>query len=210
MIFNPLTNICRPVAALFAAAIVFAAAPAAADEEAETFIQIILDEAEPHLNAGDRKVMYDGIADLVEKYVDMRRVALFTLGQYARRISDEQREEFFPLFEEYATTIYQNVLSEYSGQKLKVANSVDRSERDIVVNSRIVGARAGDPFADVVVHWRVYRDRDGAMSLLDAGADNVWLAIEQRSQFTSIIANNGGGEQGMDALLAELRSKLAK
>ena len=68
----------------------------------------------------------------------------------------------------------------------------------------------GSAFADAVIHWRVYRDRDGAMSVVDAGADNVWLAIEQRSQFTSIIANNGGGAKGIDALIAELTRRMDK
>ena len=46
------------------------------------------------------------------------------------------------------------------------------------------------------------------MTVVDAGADNIWLAIEQRSQFTSIIANNGGGAKGIDALLEQLREQV--
>ena len=45
------------------------------------------------------------------------------------------------------------------------------------------------------------------MIVWDAGADNIWLGIEQRSQFESIIANNGGGVAGIDALIAELKAK---
>ncbi len=184
------------------------AAPAAADEAAEAYIQSVLDEAEPILGEADDDALFDGLAALVDKYVDMRRVGLFTLGQYARQMTAEQKEEYLPLFKEYATQIYQNALSNYSGQKLNVKNSVDRSERDIIVNSRIADARPGDSFADITVHWRVYRDREGKMTVVDAGADNVWLAIEQRSQFTSIIANNGGGVKGIDALLAQLREQV--
>lgn len=183
-------------------------APAAADEAAEVYVQSVLDEAEPILSETDDKALFDGLAALVDKYVDMRRVGLFTLGQYARQMTAEQKEEYLPLFKTYATQIYQNSLSNYSGQKLAVRNSVDRSERDIIVNSRIVGAKPGDSFADMTVHWRVYRNRDGKMTVVDAGANNVWLAIEQRSQFTSIIANNGGGAKGIDALLAQLREQV--
>ena len=187
-----------------------ATAPALADEAAEEFVQSILNEAEPVLGATDEAALNDGLADLVDKYVDMRRVGLFTLGQYARRMTPEQKEEYLPLFKKYATQIYQNALSNYSGQTLAVQNSVDRSERDIIVNSKIVDAQPGDQFADITVHWRVYRSRDGVMTVVDAGADNVWLAIEQRSQFTSIIANNGGGSQGIEALLAQLREQVGE
>lgn len=199
--------------ARLAAAVVFAVAltatrPALADEAAEQFIATVLKEAEPSLKADSEAERFDGIARLAEKYVDMRRIGRFTLGQYARRMTDAQREEYFPLFEKYATEIYQNILSEYSGQALEVTGSVDRSERDIIVNSRVVDPEPGSELVNTVVHWRVYRDRDGNMSVVDAGADNVWLAIEQRGQFTSIIANNGGGEAGIDALIADLKEKV--
>lgn len=204
------TAAARPFFIMLFAALAFAllAAPALADSEAESYVQGILDEAAPALDAPTRAEMLDGIAALVDKHVDMRRVGRFTLGQYARRLSDAQSEAFYPLFRNYATLVYQKTLTEYSGEKLAVTGSVVRSERDIIVNSTIVGAAPGDQFADITVHWRVYRNRDGEMTIVDAGANNVWLAIEQRSQFTSVIANNGGGSQGIDALIAQLREQV--
>ncbi len=181
---------------------------AAADEAAETYVAGILNEANAYAGENEQARL-DAIERLVDQYVDMERVSRFVLGQYARRLNDRQITEYRPLFRNYATLVYQKVLSEYSGEILEVSDSVDRSERDIIVNSRVANARPGDRFANLTVHWRVYRSRDGAMSIVDAGADGVWLAIEQRGQFTSIIANNGGGEAGIDALIAELRTRVA-
>ncbi|NNL88732.1 MAG: ABC transporter substrate-binding protein [Marinicaulis sp.] len=192
----------------FAAAALSSPTVALADEPAESYIGAILVEAEPVLNAETEDAVLDGIADLVDKHVDMRRVALFTLGQYARQMTAEQREEYLPLFKQYATIVYQNALSNYSGQRLEVTGSIDRSERDIIVNSKLADPNPGDPFADAVIQWRVYRSKDGDMAVVDAGADNVWLAIEQRSQFTSVIANNGGGATGIDALIAQMRKQV--
>lgn len=183
---------------------------AAADDAAESFVATILTAAEPALNAPTEAERFDGIQDLVEEYVDMRRVNRFVLGQYARRITDEQKTEYEPLFEAYATGVYQKVLSEYSGQQLKVVGSVDRSERDIIVNSKVANPAPGSPFTDTVFHWRVYRSRDGKLSIVDAGADNVWLALEQREAFRSVIANNGGPPAGIDALIADLKVKTGK
>lgn len=199
--------IVRLSAALFVF-LAFTLTPANADDAAERYVQIILDEAEPALAAATQEERLAGIAALVDTHVDMRRTAMFTLGQYARRITNAQKDAFLPLFREYATLVYQDALSEYSGQALVVTGSVDRSARDIIVISKVKGAEPGDRFADLVVQWRVYRNRDGVMKIVDAGAADIWLAIEQRSQFTSIIANNGGGEQGMDALLRELRNRV--
>lgn len=183
-------------------------ASARADEAAETFVRGILNEANPVFKATSKEARFDGIASLVDKYVDMRRVGLFVLGQYARQITDAQKEEYFPLFKKYATLVYQDALENYSGERLEVVDSVDRSEKDIIVNCRIAGAKAGDDYADLIVHWRVYRDASGKMTIFDSGADQVWLAIEQQSQFKSVIANNGGGAAGIDALIADLKKRL--
>ncbi len=184
------------------------AAPAAADQAAETYVQSILDEAAPKLQSGDQQAMFAAVDDLVDKYVDMRRVGRFVLGKYARQMTDAQAAEYFPLFGDYAKMVYRNTMENYAGQELKVIGSVDRAAYDIIVNSKIANPEPGDQFADAVIHWRIYRDKDGKMSIFDAGANEIWLAIEQQEQFTSIIANNGGGERGIDALIAEMKARL--
>lgn len=182
---------------------------ASADAAAEAYVAGILEDANIVFDAETDAERFDGIASLVDEYVDMRRVGLFVLGQYARQISPEQKEEYLPLFNKFATQIYQSALSEYSGQKLTVTDSVDRTKRDIIVNSSVIDAKPGDPFAGITVHWRIYR-RDGKMSVVDAGAEGIWLAIEQQSQFKSIIANNGGGSRGIDALIADLKARVGE
>ena len=184
--------------------------PARADEAAEAFVAEALNKAEPYMASDDQQTFFDGVEMLVNEYADMKRVGRFTLGQYARRITPEQAAIFDPLFKEYATMIYQKGLEQYAGEKLKVTGSVDRSERDIIVNSKLVNPSPGVEGADSVIHWRVYRNRDGKMAVIDVGVDDIWLAIEQREEFTSVIANNGGPPAGIDALIANMRDKLAK
>ncbi|WP_428407972.1 MlaC/ttg2D family ABC transporter substrate-binding protein [Hyphococcus sp.] len=200
----------RAFAALSAASLIGLgiASPASADQAAETYVQNILDEAAPKLQSGDKQAMFAAVDDLVDKYVDMRRVGRFVLGKYARQMTDAQAAEYFPLFADYAKMVYRNTMENYAGQKLMVTGSVDRAAYDIVVNSKIANPEPGDQFADALIHWRIYRDKEGAMSIFDAGANEIWLAIEQQEQFTSIIANNGGGEKGIDALIAEMKARL--
>jgi phospholipid transport system substrate-binding protein len=184
------------------------AAPARADEAAENFVGAILEEANEVFKSPERAARDAGIERLVDKYVDMRRVSMFVLGQYARQMSDDQKSLYQPLFRRYATTVYQEALAQYSGQRLAVTGSVDRTPNDIIVSSKIADAKPGEPFAQTEFTWRVYRDKSGALSVVDAGADGVWLAIEQQSQFKSVIANNGGGKDGLDALIADLKVKV--
>lgn len=196
----------------FAAAVAMASmsAPARADEAAEKFVAGILVDANAVFSAPDIATRNAGIETLVDKYVDMDRVARFALGQYVRQASDAQMAEYLPLFRKYATSVYQATLDPYSGEQLEVIDSADRSERDFIVNSKVVGAKPGSQYADLIVHWRLYRAADGKQSVVDAGASGVWLAIEQRSTFTSVIANNGGGAAGIDALIVDLKAKTSK
>lgn len=191
-----------------AASLAAAIAPARADVAAEKFVAGILVDANKVLAVSDVSARNAGIDSLVDKYVDMDRVARFALGQYVRQATDAQMAEYLPLFRKYATSVYQATLEPYTGEALQVTDSMDRSDRDFIVNSKVVGAKPGSQYADLVVHWRIYRAADGAQSVVDAGASGVWLAIEQRSTFTSVIANNGGGAAGIDALITDLRSKV--
>lgn len=183
-------------------------APAYADEAAEQFIAGVLEESNAIFENTDASSRNAGVEALVDKYVDMDRVARFALGQYARQASPEQMAVYTPLFRRYATNVYQSTLANYSGQKLAVTGSIDRNERDFIVNSKVVDAKPGDRYANLVVSWRVYRTSEGVQKIVDAGAEGVWLAIEQQSTFKSIIANNGGGAKGVDALIADLKTKV--
>ncbi|MEM9168718.1 MAG: ABC transporter substrate-binding protein [Pseudomonadota bacterium] len=184
-----------------------AATPASADAAAEAFVSEALAEVNANADA-DPKTRAAVVDRLVAEYVDMRRIGRYVLGPYARVITDAQRATYRPLFREFARRIYTKLLLQYSGERILVTGSRDRRANDIIVDSRFVDASPGDPFANVTFNWRVYRDRAGAMSVVDAGADDVFLAIEQQSQFKSVIANNGGGTRGIDALIEELRTRL--
>ncbi len=181
---------------------------ALADKAAEEWLAGILAGADDVFNAADESARLAAVEELVAQFVDMNKVARFVLGQYARVISKEQWALFRPLFKRYATLVYQKTLKDYSGERLAVKNSIDRTPRDIIVNTGIANAAPGQRFATVTVHWRLYRDKNGAFSVVDAGAEGVWLAIEQQSQFKAVIANNGGGSRGIDALIADLQAKV--
>lgn len=199
----------RSIAIGAIAALAVGASPAFADESAEKFVAGILTDANVVFDAPDKATRDVGIETLVDKYVDMDRVGRFALGQYVRQASDAQMAEYLPLFRKYATSVYQSTLDEYSGERLEVADSVDRSARDFIVDTRVVDAKPGSRYANIIVHWRVYRGPDGKQSIVDAGASGVWLAIEQQSTFKSVIANNGGGAAGIDALIADLKAKVS-
>lgn len=194
---------------LVAAAAAFALfAPAVADDKAESYVASVLNQANAAFKVADKSARDAQIDALVDQHVDMRRVARFALGQYARQATPAQMAEYEPLFARYLKSVYRSLLEDYASLSLSVTGSVDRSARDFIVTSKAVGLRPGDQRADLEVLWRVYRSDAGGQKVVDAGAQDIWLAVEQQSQFKSVIANNGGGAAGIDALIRDLKAKL--
>src|SRR3569833_4381520 len=67
--------------------------------------------------------------------VDIRRIALFTLGQYRRSAPPEDVEAFVAAFKNYAVAAYQSYFSKYTNQTLKVVGSQERSPTDFIVQT---------------------------------------------------------------------------
>jgi phospholipid transport system substrate-binding protein len=181
---------------------------ALADDKAETYVAGVLEKANAAFKIEEGPARDAQIDALVDQHVDMRKVARFALGQYARQATPAQMAEYEPLFARYLKSVYRNLLGDYASLSLSVTGSVDRSARDFIVTSKAVGLRPGDQRADIEVLWRIYRDAAGEQKVVDAGAQEIWLAVEQQSQFKSVIANNGGGAAGIDALIRDLKAKL--
>ncbi|MEM8985604.1 MAG: ABC transporter substrate-binding protein [Pseudomonadota bacterium] len=198
-------QIIRTISVLFIIAI---ASPAAADEGAETFIQSLSSDAFNIINGDAPEAeRRENLRSFLSSNINFRRVSGFALGQYGRQITPDQREEFITLFTSYSLGLYEEQLFRYAGQTMTVTKSVDRSARDVIVYTTV---SSKDPQLDgLEVMWRVAKGKNGGYSVFDVGAEGVWLVIAKRDEYTSIIANNGGGERGMAKLLEDLRAQVA-
>src|ERR1700761_7160076 len=54
---------------------------------------------------------------------DMKRIAVFTMGNYRRSASPADQEAFDAAFQNYAVAVYQSYFAKYAGQTLKVTGS---------------------------------------------------------------------------------------
>ena len=195
------------LAGLFAAALMIQSGLALAetDPEAEAFINTVADEAIGLLNdqSKTQKQRTDEFADLVIENADMTAIGYFTLGQYRRTATPAQLDEFMDLFQGFTKNFYSLRLSEYANQTLKVTGSqVINNGKEVIVTSQLIQP-AGAP---TDVNWRLRKNSDGVYKLRDLQVVGVWLALEQRSQFTATIANNNGS---FDSLLSVLREQVA-
>jgi len=134
---------------------------------------------------------------------DMKRIAVFTLGNYRRAASPADLDAFDVAFQNYAVAVYQSYFSKYAGQTLKVTGSQVRAPDDVVVQTVLVDPtdRSGQQPAEV--DFRVRTDR-GKPVVVDVAYSGIWLALEERDQFTAFLGQNNGNIHTLISHLSDL------
>ena len=132
---------------------------------------------------------------------DLRRVAIFLLGQYASHVSPADLDAYVAAYQDYVLSVYQSYFARYAGQTLHVRASRERAPNDYIVNTDMVGSSQ-----PLQIDFRVRTD--GAKPVLvDFSVDGVWLTLAQRDQFVSVLAQNNGDVKALTAHLRGLRQR---
>ncbi|MGB0343615.1 MAG: MlaC/ttg2D family ABC transporter substrate-binding protein [Parvibaculales bacterium] len=183
-----------------------AISPAFAEEadmaSAKQFVTDLADEAIVILrNAENRAAREEGFHSLLTERANLRRIARFTLGQFARQVEKDEFEAFQTLLTEMIVKVYANRLAEYSDEKVIVDN-VQNKKRNFIVASHIEFANGRDP---IEMSWWLVKEKSGAFSLFDVNVLGVWMAQEQRDSYASVLKKNRGD---MSKLLSHMRNQL--
>ncbi len=182
-------------------ALLLALTPAAAQtaNPAESFVSgqirsglAILDDASLSTDAKAAK-----FADFLLGATDLKRIALFTLGDAAQTATPAQQVAFTAAFTTYATAVYRSYFQNYSGQSLVVTGSRANGPGDTVVHTRIVDPNGGAP---LVVEFRVRTDGPKLL-VIDVGLQGIWLALTQHDDFAAFLSRSNGN---VDALTSHL------
>jgi phospholipid transport system substrate-binding protein len=182
--------------------------PAAAATPAEAFIADNIQKGLSILN--DRQLSEADRADRFQQLLlglaNTKRIAAFTLGQYARSASQADQDEFAAAFQDYSIAVYRSYLSRYAGQSLKVTGSTQRAPDDFIVTTVMVDPNDRSGQRPLEVDFRV-RSVSGRPELIDISVLGIWLALSQRDQFVAFLAQNKGD---VKALTAHMRQTAAQ
>lgn len=142
--------------------------------------------------------------DFLTSLTDIRRIALFTLGAARRTASPQQVEAFVDAFRNYAVAVYESRLKAYAGQYLKVVGGTEHGPGDYIIRTILVDPtgrteQQGEP---IEVDFRV-DGTPGRFVVIDASIAGVWLALEERDQFTAFLEENN---DNLPALIAHLNA----
>ena len=181
------------------------AQPALAANPAEQFVADNIHKGLDILNnkglsADQRRTQFE---QFLLGLTDMNRIAVFTLGNYRRNASPADQEGFNAAFQNYAVAVYQSYFAKYAGQSLKVTGSTERAPGDFIVATALIDPndRSGQP--PLEVDFRVRTD-GGKPVVVDFSVAGIWLAIEERDQFTAFLGQNGGNLRTLIAHLNDL------
>lgn len=198
----------RTVLALAIGAAVTGVMPASAATPAEAFIAENIQKGLTILN--DRQLSETAKADqfqqLLLSLTDTKRIATFTLGQYARTASQADLDEFAAAFQNYSIAVYRSYLGVYAGQSLKVTGSSQRAPDDFIVTTVMVDPNDRSGQRPLEVNFRVRTD-SGKPELTDFSVLGIWLALSQRDQFVAFLSQNRGD---VKALITHLRQTAAQ
>jgi phospholipid transport system substrate-binding protein len=156
-----------------------------------------------HLSSGERSAHFESFLLGV---TDLKRVSSFVLGRYGKSASQADRDAFANAFQRYAVAVYQSYLGRYAGQTLTVTGSRQNAPGDDIVTTSFNDPdRSGRPLE---IAFRVRSD-GASPKIVDFSVAGIWLALEERDQFTAFLGQNGGSIAGLTAHLDILRANLS-
>jgi phospholipid transport system substrate-binding protein len=146
---------------------------------------------------GSEAQMTSRFRKLLRRYSNVRSVASFSLGRFARSMPSSRRAEFNRLVESFTARLFAAYADSFAGSGVEVVRSKPRANA-VVVDSRIVfsGGRSPSP-----IKWLVSRS-GGGYTVYDVNVQGVWLSLYIRSKFEAILKRSNGD---FDALFAFLR-----
>jgi phospholipid transport system substrate-binding protein len=146
--------------------------------------------------------------DFLTGLTDIRRIAMFTLGATRRTASPADVDIFVNAFRDYAVAVYESRLNQYAGQYLRVTGSTERNAGDYVVSTVLVDPNGKSNNQEPIeVDFRVIGE-NGRFVVIDVSIVGVWLALEERDQFTGFLQQNNGNVRALAAHLQTLTQQL--
>ena len=129
-----------------------------------------------------------------ENSVDIDGVGLYTLGNYRKILTDDQKDQYKKLFREYFLKSFSGRLVGYTDAKIAVLSEEIKNEKYTIVYTKLIGT---SDRPEVKIDWRVYTKNPEKPLIRDLVIEGLSLARTQKEEFKSIIENNGGSIEAL-------------
>ena len=167
--------------------------------EPKDFIQSTVDEASNILSekiSDEQKIVK--LKSLAKTTVDVKGIGFYTLGKNRKNLTEDQKDKYSRLFEEYFLKSFSSRLVEYTNPEINVDSQEILNKNYTIVNSTLKGT---DKRPEIKIDWRVYTKVTEKPLVRDLIIEGLSLARTQKEEFSSIINSNDGN---IDALFKTL------
>ena len=156
----------------------------------DVFVQSTVNRASEILSKNISKQEKINQLKLVAKEtVDIKGIGFYSLGSTRKVLNDNQKKEYFDLFEDYFLKSFSSRLSEYSNPKIEVQNKKIINKNYTIVNSILISTSERP---EVKIDWRIYTKNPNNPLIRDLIIEGLSLARTQKEEFASILNSNDG------------------
>ena len=169
------------------------------------FIQEVVDEAKQILvETNTKEFKTKKLSEMALKTVDIKGIAYYSLGNYRKKLNEEQMKEYLVLFEKYFLKSFTSRLTDYSDPKIDVLSTEVLNLKYTIVKSILL---ATDKKPAVNIEWRVYTKNPDKPIIRDLIIEGISLARTQKEEFASVIETNDGDVTKLFVTLKEFVAK---
>ena len=173
--------------------------------EPDRFVQSTVDRASEVLSKNiskEQKILE--LKSIAKDTVDIKGVGNYSLGLTRKSLNDDQKREYFNLFENYFLKSFSSRLSEYTNPKIEVQGAKKINENYTIVYSLLIGT---SDRPEVKIDWRVYTKNPEQPLIRDLIIEGLSLARTQKEEFSSILNSNDGNINALFKVLDEFSKK---
>ena len=167
----------------------------------DVFVQSTVNRASQILSKNISK--QDKIEELklvAKETVDIKGVGFYSLGSARKNLNNQQKMQYFDLFEKYFLKSFSSRLSEYTNPKIEVQGKEVLNENYTIVRSLLIGTSERP---EVKIDWRVYTKNPDNPLIRDLIIEGLSLARTQKEEFASILNSNEGNINALFKVLEE-------
>ncbi len=158
--------------------------------EPDVFVQSTVNRASEVLSENiskDEKM--EKLKKIALDTVDIKGIGFYTLGSVRKSLSQDQKDEYLEIFEQYFLKSFSSRLAEYTNPEIDVYSKEVLNENYTIVNSLLKGT---DERPEVKIDWRIYTKNPSKPLIRDLIIEGLSLARTQKEEFSSILNSNDG------------------
>jgi len=173
--------------------------------EPDVFVQSTVNRAAKTLGGNlSKEERIEKLKDIAKETVDIKGIGLYSLGSYRKVLTEEQKEKYEKVFEQYFLKSFSSRLAEYSNPEIDVVSKKKINENYTIVSSILVSTESRP---EVKIEWRVYTKNPDNLLIRDLIIEGLSLARTQKEEFSSIIISNDGDIEALIRNLSEFSTK---